>query len=769
MAFLQLQNIGKIYVSETNVSVGIRGVNLSFEKGEFVAITGKSGSGKSTLLNVLSGMDSYEEGEMLIEGEPTSHFLQKDWEAYRERYISFIFQDYNIIESFTVLQNVELALMDIENPALRRKRAISLLQRVGMGSHLHHKGSRLSGGQKQRTVIARALAKESPIILADEPTGNLDSKSSEEIIALLREVAKDKLVIVVTHNFEQVENCATRHIRIFDGAIESDQTIVPPQASPSTDAQNGESRARSGSSPKRKNGKKNIREGIMLGRIRFCARPWLSAFLCILMTLTTVVITLTTAISADAFALFEKNTIFTHIDGRVVVCKSDGGVITDDELASLAALTGACDTLHYDAMLDQTAGMLFSDADRTEVLSYTMGYDAESVSLSRGRYPERADEVVMVVPIYMRDFFADVDANREKTMWLFNGLAEYHVVGVSYYYDNTVTPRMLFSAEGFEIATMLERFASSAMVSYDITVLEGELGLADGTRLGTIEGSRTVVDFDLTDGYGIYGNNIAKKIENIWKENNADTRLSVVLNGSFGSEQSTKESFDSYLFVKELPDAVKERAAKASKESGNGDLLVLSPAVFRSLIKHAYYDTSYTQASLFYASDREAASQIAALGRQGYDAIASYETVERDLSETVLRVLVFGFRLFGWFLCVIFASFFLGLCTTRAMLATKGDIGIMRSMGIPTAVVKISTYVQTLISLVPAFLVTALVCVFIYLNPSTNAEFTFLHAPTYIAVFVVLFLIAVRLSHRYIGKMFNQSVRKTLRGGAKGE
>ena len=143
MALLTLKDVGKIYVSAENVTVGIRGVNLSFDTGEFVAVTGKSGSGKSTLLNVISGMDSYEEGELYIEGQPTSHYLEPDWEGYREKYISFIFQDYNIIESFTVLQNVELALMNIEDKRERRERALTLIEKVGLSSHVNHKGSRL--------------------------------------------------------------------------------------------------------------------------------------------------------------------------------------------------------------------------------------------------------------------------------------------------------------------------------------------------------------------------------------------------------------------------------------------------------------------------------------------------------------------------------------------------------------------------------------------------------------------------------------------------
>ena len=282
MALLQLKDIGKIYVSEGNVAVGIRGVNLSFNLGEFVAITGKSGSGKSTLLNVISGMDTYEEGELFIEGQPTSHYLQPEWEEYREKYISFIFQDYNIIESFTVLQNVELALMHIHDKKQRRARALELIKRVGLLSHIKQKGSKLSGGQKQRTVIARALAKDSPIILADEPTGNLDSQTSKEIIALLKEVAKNKLLIVVTHNFDDFKDCATRHVRIFDGAIESDHVINSPHNIAEL-TQKDEKISQENVKPK-SNAKRFLREvknGFTLGKTIFLAKPKLSVFLCL--------------------------------------------------------------------------------------------------------------------------------------------------------------------------------------------------------------------------------------------------------------------------------------------------------------------------------------------------------------------------------------------------------------------------------------------------------------------------------------------------------
>lgn len=202
---LKLKNIGKIYNSNDILTIGIRNINLEFDYNEFVTIEGESGSGKSTLLNVIAANDSYEEGELYFNGEETSHYSNADWEKYRSNSIAMIFQDFNIIENLTVLENVELALLRIESKKERRKISCELIKRVGLKEQMHQRGSKLSGGEKQRTVIARALAQDSPIILADEPTGNLDVKASREIAALLKEVSKDKLVIVVTHNPEFFE------------------------------------------------------------------------------------------------------------------------------------------------------------------------------------------------------------------------------------------------------------------------------------------------------------------------------------------------------------------------------------------------------------------------------------------------------------------------------------------------------------------------------------------------------------------------------------
>lgn len=223
---LRLKNVSKFYYSKGVVASGFSKVDLELEIGEFVAITGESGSGKSTLLNVISGLDTYEEGELYINGEETSHYTEKDFEEYRKNYIGNIFQNFNLINSYTVYQNIELVLLlNGYNKKEITSRVNSLIEEVDLTAYKKTKVSKLSGGQKQRVAIARALAKETKIIIADEPTGNLDSKSADGIIELLSKIAKDKLVIIVTHNFEQVEKHVTRKIKMYDGKIIEDKEI----------------------------------------------------------------------------------------------------------------------------------------------------------------------------------------------------------------------------------------------------------------------------------------------------------------------------------------------------------------------------------------------------------------------------------------------------------------------------------------------------------------------------------------------------------------
>ncbi|MBQ9699117.1 MAG: ABC transporter ATP-binding protein [Lachnospiraceae bacterium] len=223
---LKLENITKFYYSSTNVTMALQKINLDFDDRGFVAITGESGSGKSTLISILSGMLPFEEGELYVDGQPMSVCDDASWEKYRKDKIGFVFQEYNLIDEYSVLDNVESAIIirGLRSEGIKEY-ARELIKQVGLEGFERQRASKLSSGQKQRLAIARALAKETDIIVADEPTGNLDSENGEMIMELFAKIAREKLVIMVTHNYDQVEPYVTRKIRLFDGKIVSDELV----------------------------------------------------------------------------------------------------------------------------------------------------------------------------------------------------------------------------------------------------------------------------------------------------------------------------------------------------------------------------------------------------------------------------------------------------------------------------------------------------------------------------------------------------------------
>ena len=220
---LELKKITKKYLSGTNSVSALKGIDLKFRKTEFVSILGPSGCGKTTLLNIIGGLDQYTTGDLIINGKSTKNFKDKDWDTYRNHSIGFVFQNYNLIPHQTVLANVELALtLAGINKTERRKRAIKALKDVGLEDQIHKKPNQMSGGQMQRVAIARALVGNPDILLADEPTGALDTKTSVQIMELLKEISKTKLVIMVTHNPDLAEKYSTRIIKLLDGQVTDD-------------------------------------------------------------------------------------------------------------------------------------------------------------------------------------------------------------------------------------------------------------------------------------------------------------------------------------------------------------------------------------------------------------------------------------------------------------------------------------------------------------------------------------------------------------------
>ena len=228
---LQLTSIRKEYTTGTFTQVALDDVSVSFRDNEFVAILGPSGSGKTTLLNIIGGLDHYDSGNLIIDGISTEEYKDRDWDAYRNNRIGFVFQSYNLIPHQTILANVELALtLSGVSRAERHERAKKALEDVGLGEHINKKPSQLSGGQMQRVAIARALINDPEILLADEPTGALDSKTSVQVMDLLTEIAKDRLVIMVTHNPELAEQYANRIVNLSDGVMRSDTNPFDPAA-----------------------------------------------------------------------------------------------------------------------------------------------------------------------------------------------------------------------------------------------------------------------------------------------------------------------------------------------------------------------------------------------------------------------------------------------------------------------------------------------------------------------------------------------------------
>jgi putative ABC transport system permease protein len=409
---IKLDQITKYYKSNDLIAVGIRKINLEFKIGEFVAITGESGSGKSTLLNILSGLDTFEEGEFFLYGKPTSHYTVTEWESYRAQYVGFVFQNYNIIDSYTVFQNVLIALeFQGYDKETRTERALELIEKVGLTSRLHHRASKLSGGEKQRTVIARALAKDCPAILCDEPTGNLDSKTSEDILKLLYEISQDKLVIIVTHNYEEVEKYVTRRIKMSDGEIIEDIDLEPKQKL--IDEQ---------SASKIKQVYFWTSVGIALRNI--FATPKRFVFF---MLLQFVFVFLVFLIYGTVSSLAYQNQITPQpiraSEHQLVVQKLNKEPFTQNEIDMFESKKYVQAVNDYESI-----NKLFSTIDREPIFSERIEVLKRS-DLSKGRFPENESEIVISADLVI---FLDVDVNEPiQLKTLNNEEFTYQIVGIT--------------------------------------------------------------------------------------------------------------------------------------------------------------------------------------------------------------------------------------------------------------------------------------------------------------------------------------------------
>ena len=432
---LKLKNVSKFYYSKGVIASGFSKVNIEFKLGEFVAIIGESGSGKSTLLNVISGLDSYEEGEMYINGEETSHYREVDFEEYRKKYVSNIFQHFNLVNSYTVYQNIELVML--LNGYKRKEvknRVLELIDKVGLKKYKRTKVSKLSGGQKQRVAIARALAKDTPIIVCDEPTGNLDSKAAKGIINLLKDISKDKLVIVVTHNFSEIEDLATRVVKMHDGKIVSDKEIVKTTIKDDIVLN--------------KNKNIGLFNMFRLGfRNTFNIIPKFVLIFIVFFFVATSLLSTYGSIQKDEYeeGKLGLNYYFNDTrDTRIIINKKDGSAITKEDFDKIKTLSYVDDVIENDIMLDTNVWFQSLDESYFNIDGNLRDISTFKGELDFGRMPETDDEAIYLTNEYNYYFSEKLEEAMAKTYY-YNGDDKSYslkIVGVKYITGN------LFSYNG---------------------------------------------------------------------------------------------------------------------------------------------------------------------------------------------------------------------------------------------------------------------------------------------------------------------------------
>ncbi len=437
---IKLKDVSKIYYNNGVVGTGFSNISVEFKIGEFVVIVGESGSGKSTLLNVISGLDTYEEGEMYINGEETSHYVEQDFEEYRRKYVANIFQSFNLVNSYTVKQNVELVLLINGYDSKTIKNRVSeILKNVGLWELRNKKVTKLSGGQKQRVAIARALAKETPIIIADEPTGNLDSESAKQIFELLHNMSKDKLVVVVTHNLEQVEKYATRIVRMHDGHIIEDKKIKKIEEVKPQTATHKEMSFTSKYFLALRNTFNIIPRFLII----------LGVFLAVSITILGEYADINNSDYQDA-VLGASSIFIDNSPERIIINKPDKKIITDDDIKELEAMEHIKRVVTKDWLLDQYVH--FSNDERfleRATIGIIDDYDGD---LSKGTKPVKDGEILLVGNkdsidfLYIDDWFnkrgtIEIPMPSNTNGFLDNPLIDAVITG--YTYDNSLSTSYL--------------------------------------------------------------------------------------------------------------------------------------------------------------------------------------------------------------------------------------------------------------------------------------------------------------------------------------
>lgn len=794
---LKLVNISKFYYNKGIVSSGITKVNLVLNLGEFVAITGESGSGKSTLLNVISGLDSYEEGEMYINGKETSHYTETDFEDYRRKYISNIFQNFNLVNSYTVYQNVELVLLlnGYKKHDVKEK-ILDIIDQVGLTEFKNTKVSKLSGGQKQRVAIARAMVKDTPIIVADEPTGNLDSKSAYEVIEILKRVAKNKLVIVVTHNIEQVENIATKIIKMHDGRIteineikkinldnlyEDDAENENSSKANFVKSENKESEqdniksedeSEKSSSNKSKKSQKEIRQTknksiSLLNKYRLGFRNTFNIPAKFIL-LVAVFFFVASAIIATygGFKLSDKNrepfgmsiVLGNTSPKRILINKKDRTAFDDELYEKIQSIENVDYIVKDDTFLDSEVllmGKEDSSQDNQNINAKQLGGSADSIDTfkgeaTHGRMPENENEAIVQVDKDKFSYIIDEKDDLLNSEFLLSltsmsggyeeeNLGVITLVGISVSNDEnfkyTNRPKIYFSNNTMKILRTSANKQNSEITAFMNNKYQDYKVLPSNK----VESGKAIIDDDLKyefDKYKAVGNPIKVKISNIY--------FSQELNLTIG-DTYTKNNFINKTGY--------------DKYSSNRNNIFINDQDYNSLFSKQPY-----QSSVFVKDEKKIDETIEELKKLGVNPKKATDFVVSSVLEVYVKMVKIIKTIVS--IILIVALFFISYVIIKIILKSRNVYyTTLRMLGARMKDVKRILDIELFFNSTFAYLLFLVDVILIknniIKNQSVQELLSFIQIKDYIITYVMVVVMARLSSNRFAKKIFKKSAITT--------
>ncbi len=759
---IELHNVSKFYSNKDTVSTGFSKVDLNLDMGEFVVITGESGSGKSTLLNVISGLDSYEEGELFIAGEDTSGYRTEDYERYRKKYIGNIFQDFNLVNSYTVYQNVELSMMLSGMPRSEQKQNIpEYIEMVDMTAYTKTKASKLSGGQKQRVAIARALAKNAPVIVADEPTGNLDSASAEKVMETLHRISKDRLVVIVTHNYEQAAPYVTRKITMHDGRIIEDKKIQPAAGDLSDDEMESYLHPEEERPVYRKmSAGSQLRLGV---RNTFNLPAKFILLLLVYLFVTAAVLSqyASTKQALHSNDLMGYNNYFTDTSPeRLILTKKDGSAFTTSDYESLQKMDNADYIIKGDAGID--TGIMF-ESDDIDISGPMYPVSCLKEKPTIGRLPKKDTEVVLVADpeCYSYDAIKEMDKKilgKKYYIDALNSMAiqggdrlikdKVTVVGVVFLSEDAGRSSngnvMIYVTDNVAARVLVKTAAASSAVTLDFSGTK-----SDYSGMQVVYPSKKVpkgeVYISEDQAYQFYeegaarGKTMGLHVKNHYFEESRDFRIGQVFKADnirslLGLSKNNYDEYTSNVYI--------------------------NPSDYNKIFNQGNF-----QSSFFMKDEKLSDSTVKALESAGYKALVIKDTFTDATGGYAFILRMFSMvRLALEFIVLFFISYAVIRLIMRSRNSYYSTLRILGASRKNTDnILRIELLLMMAISYGGVLVGSNLVRRGIVAVPAVNERLAFLSATDYFILFVGLLVMSLLIAKRYSHKIFSKSAMKVYR------